>query len=526
MNSRFVVLLGAVGAGALLWACTENPTESLTGGRDRLQLQYAYREVILADSLRTFAIETDAGGSPLPPTATVASCNPSIVTVQPVSDQPLLRTGFYVKGISFGSACVYVSAGGLSDTMRVATFPSSIVVRTGPDTVVSGVAASYTHEYRDARNAALTGITAPTWTVNDTLRAVVDAATAVLTPRDSGAVNLTVRGIGTLPTGITGLKGVFVIPAPFTATIVPNPADPGQVVTFHRAAAGPTFDSDSRIAFGASVQTFVSGSLTADSVKVAIPDLAVPGALSVAMTRLGVGQITQSGTGVFTVNTPGAWAGTFAPAAGVPTDIVVVRRGGGDPVFDADTRVYFGGIRTFIAGSNADTLAAVVPALVSTGATELRMTRLGADNRARGLTFTATDSLADRYDDVNNDPTTAPAITANGDYFITLYGGCSEGVGGAGTDCDDFFRVANPSPTDTLFARVDLDWLTGADIDVLWCRNAGCTSVTAGGGATTANPEVSNVKVPPGATWYLWLNLWEPEGSPAQVARVRFSGLP
>ena len=526
MKRHIYGLLGAVAIAALGAACKEDPLADTGGSPSRLDLEFAYREVIIGDSVRSFAIERDALNTPLPPTATVRSCTPGVATVATVSDAPQQRTGFYVKGLTYGTTCVIAEAGALSDTMQVATFPARLVITSGPDTVVSGTTGAYTFQYVDRGGAAVAGVPAATWAVADTTFGVVDAAGGIVAGRDSGLLTLSVAGIGSPPGGLAAQRGVLIVPAPFTSTITPNPADPGQTVKVTRGA-GPAFDANTRLNFSGVLQTFVSGSLTADSVKVAIPDLASAGALTVAMGRMGAGEVVQHG-GVFTVSTPAAFAGTLSPANATAGQLMKITRGGGDPAFDADTRVYFSGRRAFVTAITADSIRVPVLGFDSVGAKDLRMTRLDVANVARRTTFTAsTTSFADPYDATNGDPATAPSLTANGDYFVVESGTCTEGsVTDPGDDCDDFFRVANPSGTDTLFARVQLDWFSGSDVDILWCRNVACSSVTTGGGATAANPEVSNVKIPPGATWFLWINYFEPVGVTSDVIRVRLSGLP
>jgi hypothetical protein len=262
-------------------------------------------------------------------------------------------------------------------------------------------------------------------------------------------------------------------------------------------------------------------------VKVAIPDVAAGGVLGVGAARLGPDQITQSG-GLFTVNTPAVLAGTVTPTSGIPGTAVTIKRGGGDPAFDANTRVFFDGIRTFVSVNTADSLVVPVPGIGSTGAKELRMTRLDAGDLARRGTFTSNSAtLADQYDAVNNDPATAPVITANGDYFVVVSGACVNGVGGAGTDCDDFFKVTNSGGAPATIT-VNVAWLAGPDIDGYGLDPTFdfCTYDDGCAAATGANPEQFEMTIPAGETWFIYINLWAPAGTTSTAARVRVSGLP
>lgn len=532
MNRRLFGALGVVAALTVAGGCKEDPLSDLDGNPAALVLDFSYLEVPIGDALPVTASVLDGRATPLIVPITFRTCNAVVTAAVDPTYLPVPATSarVLVTAVTYGSSCVIAEGAALADTVQVATFPVSVVV-SGPDTVVSGVAATYTYEFFDRAGNPVSGVPVPTWTVGDTTRGTVTPTGGVLSARDTGLVNVTVTGVGTAPAGVPGTKAVLVLPAPFDITIVPNPADPGQVVKLVRAPTGPVFDANTSVRFGTSVQAFVTGSLTPDSVKVAIPDLAAGGVLSVGAARLGPNQITQSG-GAFTVNTPALLVGSASPVTGIPGTSVKITRGAGDPAFDSTTRVFFGGVRTFVTAF-ADSIRVPVPAVGTVGATELRITRMDVTDVARRLTFTADTGafkFADPFDAVNDDPATAPAIGANGDYFIVVSGACVEGAGPpATTDCDDFFRVTNPSATDTLAAKVVLDWFTGSDVDILWCKNATCSgagNVVTGGGATAANPETSDVKIPPGATWYLWLNLWDPAGAAAMVTRVRFSGLP
>lgn len=436
MNRRLFGMLGTLAALTLV-SCKEDPLAGSAGSLEDVDLQFTYLEVVIGDSARTFAVERDALNTPLPPTATVRSCDPSVATVTAVSDAPQQRTGFYVKGLTYGSTCVIAEARNTADTMQVATFPATIVITSGPDTILSGSVAAFTFEYRDRAGNPVAGVPAPTFSSSDTTKAKSLASPlGSVRGRAPGFATITVTGTGAPAGGSTATKQVVVVPGSFT--------------------------------------------------------------------------------------------GGISATSGSPGDTVILTNASGGPGFDADTRVTINDVETFTFGVTADSLRFVVPGVGVAGLVPLELTGMGPDQAAQNTTFTSnTASLADPYDGTNDDPSTAPSITANGDYFVILSGTCTDGVvTDPGDDCDDFFRVANPSGTDTLFAEVALDWFSGSDADILWCRNSGCTSVTTGGGATTANPEVSIVKIPPGATWFLWINYFEPVDVTKDILRVGFSGFP
>jgi len=349
----------------------------------------------------------------------------------------------------------------------------------------------------------------------------------------AGTKKFTITGLGAADVADTGSYVVAAPPA-FAGTFVPSPAQAGINIKIVRNAADPPFDTLKNRFFRGrpaasdlAAVTWVKNGVWPDSFKLAVSDLATAGTYFVQVTRLGASNAAWRGTYSLPV---GTWGGTMTPSSGRPVDKIVLRRGGGDPLFDADTRVYLGGVQAFIDSFSSDTAVVIVPPLEFVGTADLRISRMDAGQLAvdGADAFTSTfSSPLDPLDHANDFTLGASSLTANGTYYGTLSGTCDGGVATKGADdCDDFFKVTNPSGTDTLFAHVDLAWNTGADIDILWCRNAACSSVTSGGGATVANPEHSNVKIPPGATWYLWLNFFDNAGVNSALVQFKVTGFP
>ena len=514
--------LGAVGALALALSCKEDPTASLAGSINRIDLDYEYLEVIIPDSVRANAVARDALEAALPDAVTITSCNPAIVQVALTpSEAPIIRTGFFVRAVTYGTTCVVASAGGRSDTIDVATFPDSLVV-SGPTTVVSGGTAAYTYTYLDAAGNPVAGVPAPTWEVEDPASGVASPA-GVVTGRAPGTGVLIATGAGSPTTGTVFAIEFTVVPGVFTGSVSPNPAQPGQTVTVARGAGDPVYDADTRVFFGGVAQTIVAGSRTADQLQVSIPDLAAAAPLTLLLTQTGPGQVALVGS--FSIATPAAFTGTLSAASGSAAEVVTLFAGGG-PAFDANTRAYFGGVASYTTNVTAGSMDVVVPPVGVAGPVVLRLTRLDATEVARQTTFTiSTAAFADPYDGVNDDPATAPEITANGDYFVVMAAPCTNGAGAG--DCDDWFQITNTGGTDRV-VTVNTAWFGGADIDAFgldptfdFCTyDDGCPA------ATAANPEIFSMTVPAGATWFIYLNLWDPHGVAASLARVRVTGLP
>ncbi len=256
----------------------------------------------------------------------------------------------------------------------------------------------------------------------------------------------------------------------------------------------------------------------------------------------GIADITLTVPGATTkvsfVVVPGVFGGTLSASSGVPGDIITITKAASGPVFDADTRVFFRGVRTFIQALTANTLQAIVPGIGATGAVDLLIDNMGPAQVAQKIPFTSSSaSLDDKYEPANDDPTTAP-VAVNGDQFIILHGKCTDGVfTDPGDDCDDFFTITNSTGA-TITVTANIAWFFGPnllgttqlpDIDLLWC-NAACSAYVGNfNGATAANPEASTITVAAGITRRLYLNLYTgdktmPGGG--HIVRVRVSGLP
>ena len=68
--------LGVAAALALAGSCKEDPTSSLRGGANRVELEFTYREVVIGDSVRVTAAVKDAQNNPIAAPIT-SSCDSS-----------------------------------------------------------------------------------------------------------------------------------------------------------------------------------------------------------------------------------------------------------------------------------------------------------------------------------------------------------------------------------------------------------------------------------------------------------------
>jgi hypothetical protein len=152
--------MGAAGAVTLWIACAEDPTGAIRGGIARVTPSATYAEVVVGDS-STFSVRAvDGQGNPLPilPTVTVADANVATVTVdQGSSGNPLPQTNFRVRGVTFGSTTITMTAGGRTAQMTVQTLPQLIEI-TAPASLRSGETATISARAVDATGETVAGV--------------------------------------------------------------------------------------------------------------------------------------------------------------------------------------------------------------------------------------------------------------------------------------------------------------------------------------------------------------------------------
>lgn len=402
--------------------------------------------------------------------------------------------------------------------------PAAIVVNFDLVRVAVGDTASVTASVLDGRSTPLA--------VPITFRTCSAVATTVIDPEYHPVPATSTRALiigASLGTtcviasgeGFEDTTDVLTFPATLLITGGPaNDSIPSGVVT---QFSYQFLDHQGNVLTGLPAPTF-SSSNTARASVIAAPVGSIQGKAPgpVTLTALGVGVPPSGITGTRPITVvAGTFTGGITPTAVDPGDTVTLTAAVGGPGFDPDTRVDVKGVRAFTFDTTATTMKFIVPATGVAGAVPVLLSNMGADQAAQNAGLTSnTASLADPYDAVNDDPTTAPVITTNGDYFVIMHGTCTDGVPtDPGDDCDDFFTITNAGAVnDTMTVR--LDWFDGADVDILWC-NAACSGFVGNfSGATGANPESSTVSVPPGVTWRLWVNLFAP-GDPSTLVRVR-----
>jgi hypothetical protein len=146
MKRHFFGAAGALMAVLVLASCVEDPTAALrTGTVDRVAISRTYVELDVGDELRLTAQAYDAQGNALPDLPAIATSDAAIVAVavdDSLSGDPQPQTVFTVTAMAPGSASITATAGGVSSSSTVISFPlvfdgTVAVDQTGPQDIVT-----------------------------------------------------------------------------------------------------------------------------------------------------------------------------------------------------------------------------------------------------------------------------------------------------------------------------------------------------------------------------------------------------
>ena len=361
----------------------------------------------------------------------------------------------------------------------------------------------------------------------------------------AGAKTFSLTGVG--PNDIAYSGGTYSVNAPvaFGGTFAPVTISPIDTITVTAAGGDPAFASTMKVFRGTSVAglaavTPVAGSITATTFKLTTTDLTAGGTYIIQITQLGPNFVARRGSYTVTV---ADFTGTATPDSGIPAGLVVLHRGGSDPVFDTDSRIYIDGLRTFVESFSADTAVVAIPPVGHTGALDLLGTRLGAGQDATE-SVSAVRSISGSLLDANghnNDQPNFPVAIGNGNTYLTLAGGCDGGVVTKGGDkCDSYFKFTNTGP-DSVLVTLTGSWFTNSDVDFYACDGSALAtngvplcgnSVGVGddidgfGAASSANPETEQFEVQAGQTIVIWVNLFDPGSNGSVLVRLNIAGLP
>lgn len=365
----------------------------------------------------------------------------------------------------------------------------------------------------------------------------------------AGAKSFSLTGVGANDIAYGGGTYTVNAPAAFGGTFAPATIAPTDTITVTAAGGDPAFSSTMKVFLGRSVGGLasvkpVTGSITATTFKLTTTDLTAGGTYYLQITEFGPNNLARLGTYTLSV---GTYAGTVSPNSAIPGSTVVLHRGGGDPPFTAGMRVYFDGLRAWIDTMSADTAVVAVPPVFHTGPVSLRITRmtgqLAVESDAVFSSPTAGPQDASGYTNVQpNQPIT---ITANGNYYLTQFGVCPNGVAANGGEkCDSYFKIANTTAADVTVS-ISENWFTGVDGDLLYCdgsalanpapNNVPACGNFAGGAdiidcACAVNgegpPEFVDFTLPANSVYVIWLNMFDGSEAPASLIKFSISGLP
>jgi hypothetical protein len=475
------------------------------------------------------------------------------------SDTTIAQTGANlgdVSGRAPGAAVLTFSGtAGLSATKNVtvvaAAFTGTATANVDPGAILT-IHRNPAGPVFDANTATSAGsIIAASRSADSIQVRVADLASA-------GAKTFSLTGVG--PNDIAYGGGTYSVnaPAAFGGAFAPATISPIDTITVTAALGDPPFDSTTMKVFkgtsvgGLAAVTPVKGSVTATSFKFTTTDLTAGGTYLIQITRLGPTNLARRGSYTVTVAN---FTGTAAPDSGVPGSRLVLHRGGSDPVFDADSRIFIDGIRTFVDAFSADTAVVAIPPVGHTGALDLLGTRLGAAQQATesGTSIrSVSGSLLDATGHSNSQPN-FPIAVGNGNTYLTLVGTCPGGVpANGGEKCDAYFTITNNTAApDTM--TVTASWFAGStDGDLLICDGSALAtggvpacgnfaggadifdcacSAAAGDGFALADgngegpPEFIMFELPAGATYVIWVNMFDPGGAAATLIQLNVTGL-
>lgn len=306
------LLVGGVAAALLTEGCSGDPALYLggpAGPTTGLQLSTS-RFILRAGEPATLGAQArDAVGNPTADGVSFASCDGAIVTVAATGSTEQWSQIASVTGVGLGESCVVVTAGAVTDTVRVAVGPSSIVIA-GPDTVLSGVAGiDYQVQFYDHDGNALTAgpdfPIAPVVSLNPLRLPITEVGALAYTAAGQQPGNVRLQTSTTADFGgIVGVKVVTVRPGVFAGSMSANTATQGGAIT---VTAAIPWDGDEYVLFGSipasnwtGVQADAVTNPSGGTLTFLVPWNVAPGTYDVTVVNQGPGQVAQVAAG-FTV---------------------------------------------------------------------------------------------------------------------------------------------------------------------------------------------------------------------------------
>jgi hypothetical protein len=288
-----VLVLGAA-------ACDDNPVAEGRTDAARLDLSHTNATVEVGGQIVVRANVLNRHGSPTGAGVTAQACD-NRVTVTPDTARSAFEypEQFRVRGQSYGTSCLVVSGGGITDTVNLRVVPAGVRL-TRRDTLGSGESAQLSVQFLGAGGQPFTGLGAQnvTFSSADANVVFVDAQ-GNIQGRAPGTtqVRITFNQLGVTRRDSVS---VTVVPGSFggTVTRATRAAGAADVLTFTQGSI--PFDGDTQVRLnipGYTLPTwFTLPGSPAGQIRVVLPFGVAAGNLSYDVINLGPNQVAQRGT--------------------------------------------------------------------------------------------------------------------------------------------------------------------------------------------------------------------------------------
>jgi hypothetical protein len=508
-------LFGTVSALLVVYmvaGCTTDPTQDLRGGVATVLVSRTYVDINVGQVLRMNAKALDAQGNVLPILPTITTSDAAIVSVtidDTTSGDPLPQTDFQILGVADGSAMIVATAGGvLSDSTDVVVLPAEFegtvaLDATGSVDVLTLSATPLVKFDPDAsqvlvnnRSTVLISRTAEEMRVAVPVAATTPLTGAVVTVEDlvfsppHGTFDIASLDAPTTVDIRTGFAGSVVLDASGAVDLLTISAT--SDLKFDAAASTVLVDDHATVLLSRTADqlevavisaedlddatvTVTDLEFTYDADQYEVGDLDSPTVVDIRTTLFDGAITVDASEQADHITLTSSASFEFANDAAVLID--------GEPTFAISNS----GTQLVVAGANVD-------AVTGGTVTIENALYLGLYDVASVVAASTVDLEA--FDNSFTSPTEAgsPDITA-GPYpyvYWTL-------VNGTVYDQYVMFNSATALPL-----SVTADWLTGADVDVLWSGDG----YACGAACSSHNPEEFDITIPAGVDTYLLVELW------------------
>jgi hypothetical protein len=292
-------------------ACDDNP---LAEGRDKaayFRLNPSNVAVNAGGTVKVDAIVVNQYGAATNQSVTATPCDAKITAVadtgRSVYEYP---ERFVITGSTLGVSCLVVSAGGVTDTVRVRVVPASIRV-TGLDTLGSGETQPATVVFRNVAGNPVTGMTAADLIVTSltTAQAVIDGM--AVTGRAPGVAQIVARLDPKYGVTRVDTARVVVRAGAFSGTVTQGTtgAATGSIATVQFTEGNIAFDTDTQVRLlrnGEEIRTHTVPGTPATARRFVLPFGLPAGTINYEVVNIGPNQVASVGSFNLPSGTPAA----------------------------------------------------------------------------------------------------------------------------------------------------------------------------------------------------------------------------